>query len=436
MNLRALPKRGYILYCCQLAEEDRDFQMKFARSFRSAAVSYEAFPQSGVAGAFANPATSGFVKLAASQDRLIGVEALRALAAFTVVISHYCHFAFVGDHLAIPVSSAWPFYSTLGVFYTHGHYGVEAFWCISGFIFSWKYSLTIANRGIPFSHFMFLRFTRLYPLHLATLLVVAVLAYLYFQTHGYYFVYPSNDLKHFILNLFFASNWGLQDGGSFNGPVWSVSVEILVYIAFFSACRALGSHFIVNFLIAAGAMSALVVLRRSGQNIRFELLDAVTFFYLGALAHNVRAELLRRPAWMRHAFIILAAVEIWLLGSLMLAGKVRDIWAALLMAPAAVLLFELVTMEFLGALSGLFRALGNLTYASYLLHFPLELAIVLVLDRMGIPITKILFEPWFFVTWLVIVFGLAHLTYHGFERPAQDALRKLRLENRPVRAGA
>jgi len=123
--------------------------------------------------------------------------------------------------------------------------------------------------------------------------------------------------------------------------------------------------------------------------------------------------------------MILAAGDLGLIGSLNLTGQVRDIWAALLMAPAAVLLFEFASMELRRYPQGLFQGLGNLTYSSYMIHFPLQLATVTVLDWLGIPIATILHERWLFLAYLGVVLILAHFTYHGFERPAQDALRRI-----------
>ena len=42
-----------------------------------------------------------------------------------------------------------------------------------------------------------------------------------------------NDLYHFFLQIFFISAWGFENGNSFNAPIWSVSVEIGIYILFF-----------------------------------------------------------------------------------------------------------------------------------------------------------------------------------------------------------
>jgi peptidoglycan/LPS O-acetylase OafA/YrhL len=62
----------------------------------------------------------------------------------------------------------------------------------------------IRTGRLPFGQFVMLRFSRLYPLHLATLLIVAALQWLYDVQHGETFVYLVNDPAHFTMNLLFA----------------------------------------------------------------------------------------------------------------------------------------------------------------------------------------------------------------------------------------
>src|SRR5262249_47299325 len=125
----------------------------------------------------------------------------------------------------------------LRFFYEQGGKAVSLFFVISGFVFYWLYSRAVASTRIGAQEFALLRFSRLYPLHLATLLIVAALQPLYLSATGSYFIYAYNDAKHFVLNLFFASFWGLQSDQSFNGPSWSISIEILLYAVFFLVVR-------------------------------------------------------------------------------------------------------------------------------------------------------------------------------------------------------
>jgi len=93
------------------------------------------------------------------------------------------------------------------------------------------YLLDFARGLAPLSigawQFFVLRFSRLYPLHFATLIFVATLQLGSLSLDGYSIVYPCNDVYHFVLNLFFASVWGFEQCASFNAPVWSVSVEVV-----------------------------------------------------------------------------------------------------------------------------------------------------------------------------------------------------------------
>src|SRR5947209_12053831 len=95
---------------------------------------------------------------------LIGLEALRFAAACSVLIWHYQHFTLAGQSEPGTLSGQ-PFHTLLLPFYTYGYSGVQLFWCVSGFIFAWKYAEVIHAAGITFSRFAILRFSRLYPLH-------------------------------------------------------------------------------------------------------------------------------------------------------------------------------------------------------------------------------------------------------------------------------
>jgi hypothetical protein len=52
---------------------------------------------------------------------------------------------------------------------------------------------------------------------------------------GRYQVVGSNDPVAFAQNLLFISGWGLPNGGAFNGPIWSVSVELALRLFFLIA---------------------------------------------------------------------------------------------------------------------------------------------------------------------------------------------------------
>ncbi len=112
-----------------------------------------------------------------------------------MLLWHYVHFAYVADKPVDLVRDRLPLYDLLQPFYEAGEYGVWVFWCISGFIFFWKYRDAIADRSMHGWTFLVYRLSRLYPLHFVTLLIVALLQPIYFRQHGYFFVYQANDWR-------------------------------------------------------------------------------------------------------------------------------------------------------------------------------------------------------------------------------------------------
>ena len=347
-----------------------------------------------------------------SADKLLGLEALRFVAAFAVLIWHYQHFAYIADTPVDLVNSRLPFYVPLYPFYEAGRYGVWIFWCVSGFIFFWKYRDAISDRSMPGWTFLVFRFSRLYPLHFVTLIIVAVLQSAYFGQHGYFFVYQDNDVRHFVLQIFMASKWGLERGDSFDGPIWSISVEILVYILFFLMLRFVARSALVNVVVI------LVCLNLSGQ-----IFSCLAFFYAGGLAAIARRTIMstafgsvvENAAWF---VVAIVPVLIW---TFQLQSELVD-WMFLL-SYTPVLLFCLSRNIVLPEpAQRLLEAAGNMTYSSYLVHFPIQLLIASVFAAAGRSIP--LYSASFFAMYISATLLTSYLAYRYFEAPAQAFLRK------------
>jgi len=191
---------------------------------------------------------------------LAGIEVLRFLCAFAILLWHYPHFFFVGevdDTQLLAIRPALPAHWLLQYLYAQGWCAVQVFWCISGFIFYWRYARPIFDRRIQLAEFATRRFSRLYPLHIVTLIIVALLQYLYSRSHGQNFIVPNTSAGSFLAQLFFASNWFDWQSESFNGPIWSISVEILVYFGFFYIMRAVGAKPVVAIVISGVSFALL-----------------------------------------------------------------------------------------------------------------------------------------------------------------------------------
>ncbi|MBR0780616.1 acyltransferase family protein [Bradyrhizobium iriomotense] len=351
-------------------------------------------------------------------QKLLGLEGLRFLATIAVLMWHYQHFAFAAGPRVNLNRSELPFYGALFPFYEAGEYGVWFFWCISGFIFFWKYRAVVADRTIDARTFFVFRLSRLYPLHIATLLLVAVLQPIYFAQHGVYFVYQNNDVPHFVAQLFMASDWLPPRSESFNGPIWSVSVEIVDYATFFLTLR---------FVTASPLLNLVVIL----ASITFgsQVGTSLAFFYAGGLAAMARqAVVFSRHRRMLEAMAGCAAIAVP--AALWLADiELVPVAGPLLLTYAPILLFccsDQLTLP--RRVETLLETAGNMTYSCYLLHFPIQLVIALVCAALQRPIPY--GDHLFWAAFVLPTLVASHLTYRWFEAPAQRLIRKTLLRKR------
>jgi peptidoglycan/LPS O-acetylase OafA/YrhL len=348
-------------------------------------------------------------------NKLLGLEALRFVTAFAILVFHYRHFAFVADKPVGLVSERLPLYGLLQLFHDFGALGVWVFWCISGFIFFWKYRDSIAQRSVGGWKFFVLRFSRLYPLHLVTLLVVALLQPMYFNLHGYFFVYQDNDLPHFLTQLFMASEWGFVEGFSFDGPIWSVSVEVLVYLFFFLFLL-VSRLWLLNAIFAAWLGVAFF-------NTNGQVSLCLAFFYMGGLAAVARrAVAASRFKRIAEAGAWFAVAAVGPLVVFLLRSQFDSFKVSLFVTYTPILLFCLSReIAVPGWMQAVIEAAGNMTYSSYLLHFPVQLVIVLCFAAAGRPIP--VYSGALFAVYLLTTLLLSYFTFRFFEAPAQRLIR-------------
>ena len=294
--------------------------------------------------------------------------------------------------------------------------GVQVFWCISGYIFSWKYLDAIANRAVSAREFFVLRFSRLYPLHFVTLIIVTILQSAYIVNHGYFFVYQENDGANFLSQLFFASSWMPGNVQSFNGPIWSISLEVIAYVLFFFVHRYWGSALWV--CVAVVAICGVA----KWFKVPHLVFDCIAFFYAGVIAEKIS-----QPRSKGAKTFLGIASWIFIVGTPLLAHTARlgerkyiDFFilitycAALAYAFAEHFRVPSVTHKWI-------ERAGNLTYSSYLVHFPLSLTIALVFSVIGQEIPY--YNPWFFLAYMTATLAIANLVFRQFEMPSQRYFR-------------
>lgn len=361
----------------------------------------------------------------AAENRFHGLDFLRGIAALSVVFWHWKMLFAQGTYIPNVSNDSLPFYDVFFLFYEKGYLAVQLFFALSGFIFFKLYKSAIHSGSISFLKFMKLRFSRLYPLHVLTLVLVAALQLYSLEKFGTFQVFKYNDLFHFCLQLGFASNWGFEKGFSFNAPIWSVSVEWAVYILFFVLVRTrLFKWAIPAFILILGLSLWFWV---DSQ----QLLLGVAFFFWGGLMALVYDKFSPSIRFVK-VFSVATAIG-WLIAIFLIRTNQVPVYFSkqLHIQPFADWLFPLYGATLLAFAwlerfaSGFFSKvsfLGNYTYSMYLLHFPLQLLILLVINRFLISPT-IFYSPWSLVGFFVVLISISDLSYRKIELPFQKVLR-------------
>ena len=133
-------------------------------------------------------------------NRYYLLDVARGIAAFCVVIFHYRLFYEKDISTKSLVISEQPFYKILQLPYEFGWMAVQFFFILSGFIFYDLYLKKIKFKEISFKKFFILRFSRLYPLHFLTLMIMVIMFFI-FKLNNILFFNIGADVKHFVLNI-------------------------------------------------------------------------------------------------------------------------------------------------------------------------------------------------------------------------------------------
>lgn len=117
-----------------------------------------------------------------------------------------------------------------------GWAGVDLFFVLSGFILTLVHAEAFQTLNpTVVGHFAKLRFLRVYPLAIVTLLLIAALVVLAPEFAAFYAGWsdpPNLTAVAFVRTLTLSTRWFQPFDGDWNQPTWSLSVELLGYLAF------------------------------------------------------------------------------------------------------------------------------------------------------------------------------------------------------------
>jgi peptidoglycan/LPS O-acetylase OafA/YrhL len=344
---------------------------------------------------------------------LKSLTALRFFAAIWVVLYDY----WPNLHAAMP-----------SALIEKGYLGVELFFILSGFILCHVYLASVAEGGFRYGSFLWARLARIYPLHLATLAAVAVMA---LTARALGKSIDANILSWTSLpaNLLLVHAWGLAPAAGWNHPSWSISAEWFAYLcfpAFAWAALRLRDRPRVAGVLALGLLAGTyaVFQRATGQSLTHATIAWGALRIVPCFAYGCALHLLWRAgvAGGRRAALVGALIS----GAVILICArlgAPDTVIVALFGPLILCLSSQFNRAMGGRIGTAAVYMGEISYSIYMISIPWKLffvnasAQVFMFGKSDMP-----FNVW--LCFFILVIPLAALSHHLIERPARAAWRR------------
>lgn len=231
-----------------------------------------------------------------SSGRYIGeIDGLRFLAICSVVIYHINGYVYEKT-LSSPIPSASE--NLIAAIFSNGHYGVQLFLVLSGFIISLPFAehYLSAGRTVDLGHYFLRRLARIEPTYAIHLTVAFILKSLMLGL-------PLATLfPHFVASLFYLHNLAFQDGSLLNSVAWSLEIEIQYYLlapflARFFALRNPNTRRLALLLVGSAAIGGQIwLLPAFAPLLSLTLANFLQFFIAGMLLADLYVTRSSSPA--------------------------------------------------------------------------------------------------------------------------------------------
>jgi peptidoglycan/LPS O-acetylase OafA/YrhL len=319
-------------------------------------------------------------------DQYLHLDLLRFLASAAVVVFHYR--ALMDWSQPPRVQAA---LDTL-------RFAVDLFFVISGIVMADLYGGRIGSGG-AYGTFLRRRIARLLPLHYATLgfcILLGVLA----GAMGFKLSEPEAfDAACILPNLLMLQAFNTCDHLSFNGPSWSISAEMGLYLAL-PLLLALSRRRTLTLALAVGsALSLFVLYGRAWTDwtYHFGVVRALPSFLLGLTLARSDGLLAKLPA---PRFLLIPVFAGFVAASLLPVHELARLVLVYLIVALA------LAADRRGDVHGLVRGLaplGRLTYSLYMLHMPVALVLISGAAKHVLGLTGAAMNGWVIATGVLVL---------------------------------
>lgn len=356
--------------------------------------------------------------------RLKSLDSLRGLASLG--IAFFWHYKLFSLQYFTANPEMQPGFRIFKWFYLCGWNLVDFFFVLSGFVFMHVYSQKITAGEVKERDFFILRLSRLYPLHIITLLMVASVQYFRLLNGMGFHACGINDLYHFILNALFMQSGFFQSGESFNGPSWTLSCEMLAYILFFYILTKSGKPLLL-FVICILTGFSILQMRLDIPVFNHQTAKMLTGFFIGCITYklnNLVAGMTKQSRLKLFTGIcIFLGIVIFLtykVGYTEFFGQWDRVMPMLIYPLSIILTLNLRYLNLALTVRPL-TYLGDISYSIYLMHFPVLLILATFMPMAGIVPD---YAGWTsMLTFMITTILLSVVSYHFAEKPLQKYIR-------------
>ena len=199
-----------------------------------------------------------------------------------------------------------------------------------------------------------------------------------------------------------------------------MSVEVALYAAFFVLCLFVRPKLFILFPIAL--IGHFVV-----GEVYLPLGRGILSFFLGGCVYLIYARLVNCRSIRSISYWLMSVAAVFWLCTIVSftiqSQLLKYLWRFPVFVLFPITILALATFEtYRGTLGKRISIVGDISYSTYLLHFPLQLLFMVITQRLGLG-SQIYCSGVVFLIYFFVLVGLCIISHRYFEVPIQNRIR-------------